>query len=186
MDLCVWLACKIYTFFTDILFYSFCKNLLVFVVHIKLIRTIWLFCFPALFSNISHYAKLNSPTQYIGRFHFRYVRLYDVDIPKEKLLSYLQTVDPDQTPHSASDLGQHCLLVTHFRVSCLQWVNSWTTMLYQQNIYTLYSEQELSADSIAHLELEWYWSVMVLFRISLIWVCTVCLGLSVLILESLQ
>ena len=31
--------------------------------------------------------------------------------------------DPDQTPHFvASDLGQHCLPVTHFGVSRLQWV----------------------------------------------------------------
>ena len=36
-----------------------------------------------------------------------------IDIPKEKWLNYLQTVDPDQTPRSvASDLGLHCLLIT--------------------------------------------------------------------------
>ena len=44
-------------------------------------------------------------------------------------------------------------------------------------------KQELSADSIACLELGWYWSVRVLFRTSLIWVCTVCLGLTVPILR---
>ena len=33
-------------------------------------------------------------------FDYRYARLYDVDIPKEKRLNYLQTVEtPDQTPH---------------------------------------------------------------------------------------
>ena len=32
--------------------------------------------------------------------------------------------DPDQTPRSAAtDLGLHCLPVTHLRVSRLQWVN---------------------------------------------------------------
>ena len=31
--------------------------------------------------------------------------------------------DPDQTPHSAaSDLGLHCLPVTHYGVPSLQWV----------------------------------------------------------------
>ena len=43
--------------------------------------------------------------------NFGYVKLYDIDIPKEKWLNYLQTVetlsseDPDQTPpFAASDL----------------------------------------------------------------------------------
>ena len=32
--------------------------------------------------------------------------------------------DPDQMPHSvASDLGLHCLSITHLGVSQLQWVN---------------------------------------------------------------
>ena len=32
----------------------------------------------------------------------------------------LQTMDPDQTPHSAaSDLGLHCLPVTHLEVSSI-------------------------------------------------------------------
>ena len=31
--------------------------------------------------------------------------------------------DPDQMPYSAvSDLGMHCLLITHLGVSRLQWV----------------------------------------------------------------
>ena len=33
--------------------------------------------------------------------------------------------DPDQMPHSAvSDLGLHCLPITHLGVSCLQWVKT--------------------------------------------------------------
>ena len=33
--------------------------------------------------------------------------------------------DPDQTPRSAaSDLGLHCLQITHLCVSRLQWVNA--------------------------------------------------------------
>ena len=40
------------------------------------------------------------------------------------------------------------------------------------------TKNKLSADNIAHLELGWYWSVSVFLRASLIWVCTVCLGLS--------
>ena len=46
-------------------------------------------------------------------FQFRYVRLYDIDIPKEKWLNYLQAVETDQTLHYVvSDLGLHCLPVT--------------------------------------------------------------------------
>ena len=40
-----------------------------------------------------------------------------------------------------------------------------------------------SCQQTVRLELGWYWSVRVLFRTSLIWVCTVCLGLSVPILR---
>ena len=51
-------------------------------------------------------------------FDVRNVRLYDVDIPKEKWLNYLQTEDPDKTLCSAaSDLGLHCLPVTSLGVS---------------------------------------------------------------------
>ena len=58
-----------------------------------------------------------------SNFDFRYVRLYDLDIPREKWLSYLHTVATDQMPHSvASDLGLHCLPVTLLGVSRLKWV----------------------------------------------------------------
>ena len=58
----------------------------------------------------------NSPTRYIGRV--RYVRLYDVDIPKEL---FANSADPDQMLHSVeSDLGLHCLPVTTLGVSSLQ------------------------------------------------------------------
>ena len=42
-----------------------------------------------------------------------YARLYDLGIPREKWLNYLQTVGTDQMAHSAaSDLGLHCLPTT--------------------------------------------------------------------------
>ena len=38
---------------------------------------------------------------------------------------FVNSEDPDQTPHSAaSDLGLHCLLITHLGVSRLHWVNA--------------------------------------------------------------
>ena len=54
-------------------------------------------------------------------FDFRYVKLYDVDIPKEKKVElFANSADPDQTPRSvASDLGLHCLPVTRLKVSSL-------------------------------------------------------------------
>ena len=47
-------------------------------------------------------------------FDCMYVRLYDIDIPKEKMVElYANTGDPDQMLHSAaSDLGLHWLTVT--------------------------------------------------------------------------
>ena len=62
-------------------------------------------------------------------FHFRSVRLYDVDIPKEKRKKMIELFAnsgaPDQISHSAaSDLGLHYLPATRLGVSSLQWVNS--------------------------------------------------------------
>ena len=38
--------------------------------------------------------------------------------------------NPDQMPRSAaSDLGLHCLPVTHLGVSSLQWVNVWVSTI---------------------------------------------------------
>ena len=48
-------------------------------------------------------------------FIFRYIRLCDLDIPKEKWLDYLQTVNS-----AVSHLGLHCLPVTLLGVSRLQ------------------------------------------------------------------
>ena len=47
-------------------------------------------------------------------FDFRYARLYDLDIPREKMVElFVNSGDPDQTLHSAaSDLGLHCLPIT--------------------------------------------------------------------------
>ena len=55
----------------------------------------------------------------------RYVRLCDLDIPREKKVElFANSVDPDQMPHSAaSALGLHCLLIILLGVSRLQWVN---------------------------------------------------------------
>ena len=68
---------------------------------------------------------MNSPHYILEEFNinFRYVRLYDLDIPREK---WLNSGDPDQTLHyAASDLGLHCLPITLLGVSRLQWVKEY-------------------------------------------------------------
>ena len=54
-----------------------------------------------------------------------YIRLYNVDIPKEKMVElFAYSGDPDQIVHSAGlSLGLHCLPVTRSGISRLQWVN---------------------------------------------------------------
>ena len=69
--------------------------------------------------------ELNAPHYILEEpiLDFRYVKLYDVDIPEEKWLNYFicKQGDTDQTPHSVvSDMGMHCLLVTRLEVSSLQ------------------------------------------------------------------
>ena len=51
-----------------------------------------------------------------SNFDFRCVRLYDLDIPRKKMVElFANSRGPDQTPHSAaSDLGQYCLPITLF------------------------------------------------------------------------
>ena len=50
-----------------------------------------------------------TPLHYIleeSNFNFGYVKLWDLDIPREKWMNYLKRGDPDQMPHSAAfDLG---------------------------------------------------------------------------------
>ena len=54
-----------------------------------------------------------------SNFDFTYIRLYDIDISREKWLNYLQTA----LQHSAaSDLGLHCSPINLLGVSRLQWV----------------------------------------------------------------
>ena len=55
---------------------------------------------------------------------FRYVRLFDLDIHREKMIQlFANCGDPDQTPRcAASDLGLHCLPNALLGVSRLQWV----------------------------------------------------------------
>ena len=59
---------------------------------------------------------MNSPHYILedSNFNFRYVRLCDLDIPREKMVElFANSADPDQMQHSAaSDLGLHCLPVT--------------------------------------------------------------------------
>ena len=51
---------------------------------------------------------------------------------------FVNSGDPDQTPHSAaSDLGLHCLPGTLLRVSQLQWVNYCTAMILMMCAITL-------------------------------------------------
>ena len=55
-------------------------------------------------------------------FYFMYVRLYDVDITKRKMVKlFANSGATDQMPLSvASDLGLHCLSVTCLEVSSLK------------------------------------------------------------------
>ena len=44
---------------------------------------------------------------------------------RKKAKIFANSGDPDQTPRSvASDLGLHCLQITHLGISRLQWVNA--------------------------------------------------------------
>ena len=69
---------------------------------------------------------MNSPHYILeySSYDFRYVRLCDLDIPREKKGQlFANSGDPDQMPCSAaSDLCLHCLPVTLLGVSRLQWV----------------------------------------------------------------
>ena len=56
-----------------------------------------------------------------SNFDFRYVRLCNLDIPREKCLNYLQTMET-LIRHHILHLGLHCLPVTLLGVSRLQWV----------------------------------------------------------------
>ena len=60
---------------------------------------------------------------------------------RKKAKLFANSGDPDQTPHSAaSDLGLHCLPVTHLGVSRLQWVNCWyTTKVTEAAVFSLLS-----------------------------------------------
>ena len=66
---------------------------------------------------LSHYMLEGSS------FDFMHVRLYDLDIPTEKMVKlFANSVARDQTPRSvASDLGLHCFPVTRLGVFSLQW-----------------------------------------------------------------
>ena len=69
--------------------------------------------------------RLPHTKYWMTNFHFRYVGLCYLDIPREKWLKYLQTGDPDQMPHSVvSDLDLHCLPLTLLEISRLQWVKN--------------------------------------------------------------
>ena len=69
---------------------------------------------------------MNSPHYILeySNYDFRYVRLCDLDIPREKKGQlFANSGDSDQMPYSAaSDLCLHCLPVTLLGVSRLQWV----------------------------------------------------------------
>ena len=48
--------------------------------------------------------------------NFRYVMLCDLDISREKTVELFENSgDPDQMPHSSSNLGLHCLPIYPFR-----------------------------------------------------------------------
>ena len=56
-------------------------------------------------------------------FSFRYMRLCDLDISREKWLNFFaNNGNPDQRPHSVvSDLGPHYLPMAYLGVSRLKW-----------------------------------------------------------------
>ena len=69
---------------------------------------------------------MNSPMLCIrgSNFHFRYVKLCDLDIPREKWFNYLQTVDTLIRCHFLRHLIWVCSLpITLLGVSRLQWDN---------------------------------------------------------------
>ena len=72
---------------------------------------------------------MNSP-HYISKdsnFDFRYVRLFDLDIPtyRKMVVLFANRGDSDQTPRfAASDLGLHYLPFTLLGVSRLRLVNA--------------------------------------------------------------
>ena len=61
-----------------------------------------------------------------SNFNFRYIKLCDLDIPREKRKMaklFANRGDPDQMSHSVvSHLGLHCLPITLLGVSRLKWV----------------------------------------------------------------
>ena len=86
---------------------------------------------------------MNTPTRYIGNsnFNFKYVRLCDLDTPREMVELFANSRDPDQMSHSAlSDLNLHILPVMLLGVSRLQLVNnSFATLFENKNIKPIYS-----------------------------------------------
>ena len=77
----------------------------------------------------------------VSNFDFRYIRLCDLDIPKEKGLNYLQTMATLIKLHStASDLHLYCLPITLSGVSRLQWVcDGPQKCCIQSKMYRLYN-----------------------------------------------
>ena len=60
-----------------------------------------------------------------SNFDFRCVSLFR-DSERKMVELFANSGDSDQMPHSAaSDLGLHCLPITLFGVSGLQWVNEY-------------------------------------------------------------
>ena len=76
-------------------------------------------CFLSAFHVLTNFRlNITSPHCVLeeSNFNFRYIRLCDLDIPREKWLKYLQTVATDQTLSSgASDLGLTVSTVCQFR-----------------------------------------------------------------------
>ena len=83
---------------------------------------------PREYSPFKTIVDLKNPPHYVledSNFNFRYARLYEIDILREKMVElFANSEDPNQTPRSAaSDLGLHCLPITLLGVSRLQWVD---------------------------------------------------------------
>ena len=67
-------------------------------------------------------------------FDFRYVRHYDIDIPKEKKVELFAN-NGDHRCSAASDLGLHSLPVTHLGVSSLQTVKKGSFSIAEAHLF---------------------------------------------------
>ena len=72
--------------------------------------------------------RLFHTTYWKSPISFRYIRLWDLHIPREKWLNYLQTVEETLIRRRVL----HCLPITPLRVPRIQWVNPKNSFILSQ------------------------------------------------------